>query len=48
MGRVRVTYIHYCIKEMINENLLYSIGKSTQWFVIAYMGKKKGYKYMYY
>ena len=35
---------------MINKNLLYSTGKSTQWFVITYIGKKKkknGYISMY-
>ena len=39
-GRVGITYIHFCIKQMINENLLYSIGKSIQ-LVITYMGKKR-------
>ena len=32
---------------MINEKLLYSTGKLTQWFVIKYMRKKNGYGYMY-
>ena len=36
---------HRFIKWMINEDQLHSIGKSTQWFVIAYMGKNM---YMYY
>ena len=38
-----ITYIHYCIKYMINESLLDSTGKSTQQFIIIYMGKKDGY-----
>ena len=29
-GRVGMTYTHYCIKYMINEKLLYSIGKYIQ------------------
>ena len=46
IGSVGITYTHYCIKEMINENLR-STGKSTQKFVITIMGKKNGYRYMY-
>ena len=34
-------------KIMNNENLQYSTGKSTQQFVITYMGKKNGYTDMY-
>ena len=30
IGRVRITHTQHCIKEMINENLLYSKEKSTQ------------------
>ena len=30
IGRVGIPYTHYFIKEMINKNLLYSTGKSTQ------------------
>ena len=33
LGRVEITYTHYCIKQMINENLLDRTGESTQWFV---------------
>ena len=33
-------YTHCCIKWMINENLLTSTEKSTQWFLITYMGKR--------
>ena len=40
--RMGITYTDYCIKEMINKNLLYSSGKSTQQFVITYTGKKNG------
>ena len=25
-----ITFTHYCIKSIVNKNLLYSIGKSTQ------------------
>jgi len=32
---------------MINESLLHSTGKATQWFVITCTGKKDGYSYMY-
>ena len=32
---------------MINKNLLYCMGKSTQWFVVTYMGKKNGYTFIY-
>ena len=32
---------------MVSENLLYSTGKSTQYFVITCMGKKNGHIYMY-
>ena len=39
MGGVGITYAQYCIKQMINENLLYSTGKSTQEFAIMYVGK---------
>ena len=31
--------LHTTVKKMINENLLYSTGKSTQWFVRAYLKK---------
>ena len=31
----------------MNENLLYGTGKSTQYFVITYMGKKNGYIHVY-
>ena len=47
LGRWRITDTHDCIKQMIKENLLYSTGKSTQQFVISYMGKKYGYMDMY-
>ena len=40
IGRLGITYTHYCIKEIINKNLLYSTGKSTQ-SVITNMGKKE-------
>ena len=30
IGGVGITYIYYCIKEMINESLLEITGKSTQ------------------
>ena len=33
LGREEITYTHYCIKQMINENLLDRPGESTQWFV---------------
>ena len=42
IGMVGITYTHYCIKQMVNENILYSTGKSTQQCVVTYMGKKKG------
>ena len=40
MGRMGVTYIHYNRKELLNENVLYSTGKSTQSFVITYVVKR--------
>ena len=46
------TLLH--IKQITNKNLLYSTGNSTQYSVMAYMGKeylkkkkKSGYMYMY-
>ena len=30
LGGVGITYTRYCTKQMINKNLLYSTGKSTQ------------------
>ena len=41
IGRVGITNAHYCIKYIINKDLLYSIGKSTQKFVTTYMGEKE-------
>ena len=38
------------IKQIINNDLLYSIGNSTQYFLMTYMGKESknsGYMYMY-
>ena len=37
------------IKQMTNKNLLYSTGNSTQYSVMAYMGKesKKEWRYIY-
>ena len=40
IGRMVVTYIHYNRKELLNENVLYSTGKSTQSFVITYVVKR--------
>ena len=43
-------YTPLYIKQIINKALLYSTGNSTQYFVIAYMGKeseKNRYMYMY-
>ena len=31
---------HYYIKQVTNKNLLYSTGNSTQYSVMAYMGKE--------
>ena len=47
IGTVEITYTHYRVKQMINENLPQSTGKSTQQFVITYMGKKNRSTYMY-
>ena len=33
-------YILLCIKQIINKDLLYNTGNSTQYSVITYMGKK--------
>ena len=33
-------YTLLCIKQITNENLLYSTGSSTQYSVMAYMGRK--------
>ena len=46
-GKGEITYTHYSITQMINENLIYSTGISTPQFVITYMGKKNGNIYMY-
>ena len=49
-GRIRrmgITYTYYCIKQIINKNLIYSIGKSTQLIVITCMGKKYEYIFIY-
>ena len=35
-----VTYTHYCVEQVIYRNLLYSTGKSAQWFAVTYMGKR--------
>ena len=42
-------YIHTDIKQITNKNLLYSIRKSTQYSVMANMGKesKKEWIYVY-
>ena len=42
-------YTLMCIKWMTNKNLLYSTGNSTQYSVMAYMGKesKKEWIYLY-
>ena len=46
-------YTLLCIKQVANKDLLYSTGNSTQYFVMAYMGKeskkkkKSGDTYMY-
>ena len=49
-----MTYTLLYIKQITNKNLLYSTGSSTQYSVMAYMGKeskkknkKSGYMYMY-
>ena len=34
------TYMLLCIKQITNKNLLYSTGNSTQYSVMAYMGKE--------
>ena len=44
---MKKTHTHYCIKQMITKNLLYSTGISTQQFVMTYMGKKNGDIYIY-
>ena len=36
-----------CIKQITNENLLYSIGNSTQCSVVTHMGNPKKMGYMY-
>jgi len=45
-----LTYMHLlCIKQITNENLLYSAGNSTQCFVVTQMGgnpEKRGYMYV--
>ena len=44
-------YTLLCRKYITNKDLLYSTGKSTQYSVIASVGKeskKSGYMYMYY
>ena len=44
------TYTLLYMKEVTNKGLLYSAGKSTQYTIIASMGKeskKSGYRYMY-
>ena len=50
-GRLGLTYISYYIKYIINKDPLYSTGNSTQYSVMAYMGKyckkKCGYMYKY-
>ena len=33
-------YTLLCIKQITNENLLYSTGNSTQYSVVTYMGKE--------
>ena len=35
------------IKQIINRDLLYSTGKSTQYFVITYMGKESEKEWIY-
>ena len=42
-------YILLCIKQVINKDLLYNTGNSTQYSVITYMGKnlKKNGLYIY-
>ena len=35
-----ITHTHYCAKYVINKKLLYSTGRSAQWFVITYQGKR--------
>ena len=37
---MEIIYIHYCIKEMVNKDLLYNTGNSTQYSVINYMEKR--------
>ena len=36
------------IKQITNKDLLYSTGKSTQYFVITYKGKESEEEYIYY
>ena len=39
MGRLGLIYIHYYYK-ITKKSLLYSIGNSTQYFIVNYMGKE--------
>lgn len=48
IGRVGTTYTHYCIKQMINKNLLYSTRKICSIVCNNPYGKKEWiYMYMY-
>ena len=43
-------YTLLCVKQITNKDLLHSTGNSTQFSVMAYMGKeskKSGYVYLY-
>ena len=40
-------YMLLCIKQITNEDLLYSTGNSTQYSVMVYMGKQSKEEYMY-
>ena len=49
IGIAIYTLLILCIKQITNEDLLYSTGNSTQYSVMTYMGKKskKEWRYIY-
>ena len=40
-------YTLLCIKQITNENLLYSTGNYTQYFTVTYKGKESEKEYIY-
>ena len=45
-GGVELTYTHYYIKQINNNDLLHSLGHYTQYLVITYNGKESEKEYI--